>query len=230
MLTGLSISIFHCVSSTWTRFLFSSQAEPTLRYKPTLRYMLQSVFPLLISYLFEEEKVPVFLSSSTFLAEHAAELQSIRADFHTLQDYLFSLSVNSRTFLTSWITPTRTPFLPEKTSVCLGIALLYILFDEYLTFSLSFPNSFFHFFLNKKRYTCPWLTSASTVVSSLCFAPSAVTSTPLKRSFSTKQGSTQSLVLLHLDISKFLVVGNRALALLTFGITSTSVTCLMEIY
>ena len=74
-----------------TFFYFSSLAEPTLRYIPTLRYMLQSVFPLLIPYLFEEEKVPVFLSSSTFLAEYAAELQSIRADFHTLQDYLDSL-------------------------------------------------------------------------------------------------------------------------------------------
>ena len=54
--------------------------------------MLQSVFPLLIPYLFEEEKVPVFLSSPTFFAEYDAELQSIRADFHTLQDYLNSRS------------------------------------------------------------------------------------------------------------------------------------------
>jgi len=53
--------------------------------------MLQSVFPFLIPFLFEEEKVPVLISNSTFLAEYATELQSITADFHTLQDYLFLL-------------------------------------------------------------------------------------------------------------------------------------------
>ena len=61
--------------------------------------MLQSVFPFLIPFLYEEEKVPVFLSNSTFLAEHAAELQSIRADFHTLQDYLYLLREDEQDYL-----------------------------------------------------------------------------------------------------------------------------------
>ena len=89
------LQLFHSIFHFPLRKQFSDQffqpAEPTLWYRPTLRYMLQSVFPLLIPYLFEEEKVPVFLSSSTLFAEYDAELQSIRADFHTLQDYLNSL-------------------------------------------------------------------------------------------------------------------------------------------
>ena len=61
--------------------------------------MLQSVFPFILPFLFEEEKVPVFLSNSTFLSEHSDELQSILADFHYLLDYLYLLRRDEQDYL-----------------------------------------------------------------------------------------------------------------------------------
>ena len=49
--------------------------------------MLPVVFDLIIPFLFEEEKVPVFLSSATFLRPYQDELRSIACDHHSLQEY-----------------------------------------------------------------------------------------------------------------------------------------------
>ena len=86
----------HCIPPETMPFLHSDFTSYTyIYYRYTVVQVMELVFQVL-SFLYEEEKVPLILSSRRTHAVLCRELVAIRAARHSLTDYLYQAAVREQ--------------------------------------------------------------------------------------------------------------------------------------